>query len=488
MKREDAAALIGLIRDKSIVCIGDVLLDEFVYGHVGRVSREAPVPILSEGGRRAMLGGAGNLARNIASLGGRPTLISVIGDDHAGAMVESLGTSEAQSQFVFVQEAGRFTPTKIRYVAQQQQMFCVDRNPRGDINPETAGNILDAVKVQIASADAVILSDYGRGLLSRDLCQAIITLAKQHGCPVCVDPRGADYTRYDGAYVIKPNAQELADEAGLPVDSDDSAIAALHAVKARLPETAALLVTRGGQGMSLLDPQGQIHHHRSKPRSVFDVSGAGDTALAALSLSVAAKVSLDRAMGFADLAAGVAVGKTGTATVSPEEILRDTAPGAESPDWRVMAWDDLADQVTSWRAEGLKVGFTNGCFDILHPGHLSVLRFAKASCDRLIVGLNSDASVKRLKGEERPINNQATRAQMLASLETVDRVVIFDEETPEDLIRTLNPHCLIKGADYVADDLPGAAFLKAQGGEVLLAPLEAGLSTTNIVAKIKGLT
>mgnify|MGYP006275262751 FL=1 len=302
-----------------------------------------------------------------------------------------------------------------------------------------------------------------------------------------VDPRGTDFTRYDGARVIKPNADELSVETGLAVASDAEAEAALSALKDRLPATEALLVTRGAAGMCLLDGQGQFHHHRSRARAVFDVSGAGDTALAALSLGMAGGLSLPDAMALADLAAGVAVGKSGTAVVAPEEILDDAEGGAEAPDWRVLERADAASLCRRWREDGLTVGFTNGCFDILHPGHLAVLRHAASVCDRLVVGLNSDASVKRLKGPDRPVNDAWTRAVMLASLEMIDRVVVFEEDTPEALIEALVPHVLVKGADYAADDLPGAAFVKEHGGRIILAPLVPGVSTTGFVDRLKGL-
>jgi D-beta-D-heptose 7-phosphate kinase/D-beta-D-heptose 1-phosphate adenosyltransferase len=230
---------------------------------------------------------------------------------------------------------------------------------------------------------------------------------------------------------------------------------------------------------------GAAHHHRATPRDVYDVSGAGDTALAALSLALAAQVALPEAMALADLCAGVAVTKPGTAVVSPDEVVEATGMGEDAPDWRVLPREHASALAATWRAEGLKVGFTNGCFDILHPGHLSVLRFAAAACDRLIVGLNADDSVRRLKGSDRPVNDQETRAVMLSSLEMVDRVVIFEEDTPEALIRAIRPHVMIKGADYDADDLPGAAFMRETGGEIRLAPLLEGRSTSRIVAKLK---
>jgi D-beta-D-heptose 7-phosphate kinase / D-beta-D-heptose 1-phosphate adenosyltransferase len=487
MQRHQAAGLLNAIAGRRALCVGDLLFDVFVYGQTRRISREAPVPILSETRRDHMLGGAGNLARNIESLGGVPVVLGVVGDDAEGERVQELVAECSGDGSDVVVQPGRPTPTKIRYVSNNQQMFCVDRDPEAALSEDTARLLIARVEAALAGCDVVVLSDYGRGTLTPEVCRAVIRAADLAGKPVCVDPRGTDYSRYDGAYVIKPNAGELAEESGLPTDDDEAVEAALEAVKDRLSSTHALLVTRGAQGMSLLEGAGRhVVHHRGRVRSVFDVSGAGDTALAALSLAVAAGGELRQAMALADLAAGTAVGKAGTATVSPEEVLMDAFAGSRMPDWRVIGRDEAAELAASWRTEGLRVGFTNGCFDILHPGHLSVLRHARSVCDRLIVGLNDDASVTRLKGEGRPINPDRHRALMLAALESVDRVVLFAEDTPEELIRALAPDVLVKGADYAADDLPGAAFVKARGGEVILAPLEPGLSTTSIVERLKG--
>lgn len=485
MQRERAANLLAQMQGRRVLVLGDLIFDSFVYGAVNRLSREAPVPVLSERSRQAMLGGAANLARNIASLGGQVHLVSVTGDDLEGGQTRALAQHAFDRETTLVMTPGRATPAKTRFVAQNQQMFCVDRDPDGGVDQQIEDALLSHIEERLGSVEVLAISDYGRGLLTPALLKRVIEAARAASVPVCVDPRGKDFSRYDGATVIKPNADELASETGMSVASPDAVQTALAALKSKLPDTDALLVTRGGQGMCLLDNEGQLHHHASKARSVFDVSGAGDTALAALSLSIAAGIELAEAMAVADLAAGVAVGKSGTAVVTPEEILDDAHTGAEPPGWRVLAQGDAAELSKRWRTEGLRVGFTNGCFDILHPGHLSVLRHAASVCDRLIVGLNSDASVKRLKGAERPINSVETRALMLASLEMVDRVVVFEEDTPQALIEALVPGVMIKGADYIADDLPGAAFVTAQGGEVVLAPLLEGLSTTGFVEKLK---
>ncbi|XBQ15728.1 MAG: D-glycero-beta-D-manno-heptose 1-phosphate adenylyltransferase [Oceanicaulis sp.] len=483
MQRERAARLLAGMAGKRALVVGDLILDSFVYGKVARISREAPAPILSEARRTAMLGGAGNLARNIAALGGEATLISVLGDDAEGAAGGELARQACKAKLVT--EPGRWTPTKIRYVAQNQQMFCVDRDPQGPIAAETERAVIDAAREAMSGCDVVIVSDYGRGVLTPKVIAGVVAMAREAGLPVTVDPRGAGYERYDGASVIKPNADELSAETGMPVTTDAEAEAALDALLGRLARTDALLVTRGAQGMSLKTRGGEIAHNRSRPRDVFDVSGAGDTALAALSLGLAAGYPMVEAMALADLAAGVAVTKPGTAVVAPEEIVQDAALGEDAPDWRVIGRDSAAELADRWRGQGLKVGFTNGCFDILHPGHLAVLRFAASHCDRLIVGLNSDDSVRRLKGPDRPVNDTQTRAVMLASLEMVDRVVVFEEDTPEALIRKVRPAVMIKGADYKADDLPGASFMKETGGEVLLAPLLEGRSTTGLINKLR---
>ncbi|WBQ14010.1 D-glycero-beta-D-manno-heptose 1-phosphate adenylyltransferase [Hyphomonadaceae bacterium BL14] len=486
MQRERAARLLSLIAGQRALVVGDLILDRFVYGRTERISREAPVPILSETRRSVMLGGAGNLARNIVSLGGSAILVSVAGDDAEGAEAAALAREACGEAALLVTEAGRLTPAKIRYVAQNQQMFCVDRDPGSAVGAPSAEAVFDAAASRLDEAGVLILSDYGRGLLTPSLTARLIAAAHKAGVPVSVDPRGSGYERYDGAMVIKPNAAELAAETGLPVGDDGETEAALRALQARLPQTRALLVTRGAAGMTLLTDDGMLHHQRSRQRSVFDVSGAGDTALAALSLALAAGVELTEAMALADLAAGVAVGKAGTAVVTPDELIEDASGGHAAPDWRILDQDNAARLSARWRADGLRVGFTNGCFDLLHPGHLSVLRHAASVCDRLVVGLNSDASVARLKGPDRPVNDAAARALMLASLEMVDRVVVFEDDTPEALIRALDPHVMVKGADYIADDLPGAAYVKSRGGEVVLAPLAAGLSTTTIVNRLRG--
>ncbi|MEE2566633.1 D-glycero-beta-D-manno-heptose 1-phosphate adenylyltransferase [Hyphobacterium marinum] len=483
----DLSDLLNRIEGCRVLCVGDLVIDQFVYGETRRVSREAPVPILDEKRRETMLGAAGNVIRNVVALGGKPVLVSVVGDDPEGQTAASLLQAEGVDPAGLLAIKGGRTGTKTRFVCNGHQMLCVDRDPDGTLSAADTAALLDRIRAAAQQADVAILSDYGRGLVSRDVSQGLIAACREAGIRVCVDPRGKDYSRYDGASIIKPNALELTEETGIDIRGDDSALAALDAAMARLERTDAIIVTRSSAGMTVRERSGETRHVRSRPRQVYDVSGAGDTAISMLSLALGAGAGLHLAMRAADRAAGVAVGKVGTATVSAAEILDDErAQGFEDARTKLLTADAAAQTAARWRAHGLKVGLTNGCFDILHPGHVSLLRQARAECDRLIVALNSDASVKRLKGEGRPVNNEVSRATVLASLASVDRVVIFGEDTPADLIEALAPDLYFKGADYTVEQLRplGGDAVERHGGRIHLIPLEDGHSTTSTLARV----
>jgi D-beta-D-heptose 7-phosphate kinase/D-beta-D-heptose 1-phosphate adenosyltransferase len=465
-----------------ILCVGDVVLDRFVYGATHRVSREAPVPVLDENSVELMLGGAGNVIRNLRALGAQATLVSVVGDDAEGRDVASrLKDEDAAAGLVVVSD--RATPVKTRFVSNGHQMLCVDRNPKGELSESTAQSVLKAIRTRIDDADIVILSDYGRGLVTPAISRALMACAREAGKRVCVDPRGRDFSRYDGAHVIKPNALELYEECGVDPQSDDMAVTALKSVFAGLTDVDHLIVTRGSKGMSVFGDAG-VAHVRAQPRQVYDVSGAGDTAIAMLAIALAAGTDMRTAMEAAVQASGEVVTKVGTATVTPEDLLTGAAGGRVSGALQPLA--QVQETVARWRAHGLSIGFTNGCFDILHAGHVSYLEQAKASCDRLIVGLNSDDSVRRLKGEARPINTIEARSGVLSALASVDRVVAFDGDTPEILIKALRPDVYLKGADYSVEDLRplGGAIVESYGGEIRLIPLVEGESTTGIINKM----
>ncbi|MSO75747.1 MAG: D-glycero-beta-D-manno-heptose-7-phosphate kinase [Alphaproteobacteria bacterium] len=466
-----------------VLCLGDVMLDRFVHGVVDRISPEAPIPILRIESEQAMLGGAGNVVRNLVALGAAPRLVSVVGDDAAGREVLSLVGAETGLLPDILVEPGRQTTIKTRYVAGGQQILRADRETVAPVSPRTLERAIDAALAALGECRAVILSDYAKGLIVDGLAARLIAEARRQGKPVIVDPKGSDYSRYRGATIVTPNRRELAEATRLPIGGDAEIMAAAEHLRAHLG-AAGVLVTRGPEGMTLVDETG-CQHLAAEAREVFDVSGAGDTAAATLTAALAAGLSFPLAARLANVAAGIVVGKTGTAVVHARELaaqLRraDLLSGADKIVDRAIALE----RVRAWRARGLKIGFTNGCFDLLHPGHVSLLSQTRAACDRQIVAINGDASVRALKGPTRPVQSEAARAAVLASLSSVDLVVIFSEETPLSLIEALRPDVLVKGADYSIDRVVGAEFVQSHGGRVLLAELLPGHSTSATLARL----
>lgn len=468
--------LLERARDQTLACVGDLMLDRYVYGEVSRISPEAPIPVLRTRRTVAMPGGVGNVARNVAALGARARLGAVAGDDPAGAELAAIIAAEDRLEDAVARPVGAATIVKTRFVAAGQQLLRLDEE-----TPSTASYDDRAV---FAGASAILLSDYAKGVVSGDLIQAALWAGREYGVPVIVDPKGRDFARYGAVDLIKPNASELAGATGLPVETEEQVEAAL---KALLDATSvkAVVVTRAGKGMTLARRNGGIAHFPGRAREVFDVSGAGDTALAALGLALGAGASLETAVQFAILASGVVVGKSGTAVVTPAELIEaEMSQHAALAQAKVTPLDALADQVEAWRRQGLKVGFTNGCFDILHRGHVAYLAQARGWCDRLVVALNTDASVRRLKGEGRPVNDLDSRAAVIGGLASVDRVTAFDDPTPIALIERLRPDVLIKGADYTKDKVVGAAEVESWGGVVRLADFADGYSTTRTIEKM----
>jgi D-beta-D-heptose 7-phosphate kinase / D-beta-D-heptose 1-phosphate adenosyltransferase len=469
-------ALLERVRGLKVACVGDLMLDRYVYGEVSRISPEAPIPVLKAGRRIAMPGGVGNVARNIAALGGVARLGAVSGHDAAGDELAALIAGEAGVEDVVERRRDAATIVKTRFVAAGQQLLRLDEEDA----PLFAGES-DA----FTNSSVYLLSDYAKGVVSDRVVSQALKAAQDSGAPVVVDPKGRDFARYGAVDLIKPNASELSGATGLPVDTDEEVEAALrallHATSAR-----AVVVTRAGKGMSLMRRGGVVKHFPGRAREVFDVSGAGDTGLAALGLALGAGASLETAVEFAILASGVVVGKAGTAVVTPAELIdAEMSQHAAGAHAKVMPLEELAHVVEGWQRQGLKVGFTNGCFDILHRGHVAYLAQARGWCDRLVVALNTDASVRRLKGEGRPINDLDSRAVVIGGLASVDRVTSFDEPTPLSLIERLRPDVLIKGADYTREGVVGGDLVESRGGEVRLATFEDGYSTTRTIAKMK---
>ncbi len=464
-----------------VVVAGDLMLDRFVYGDIERISPEAPVPVLRRGRSVQMAGGAGNVAANVASLGGRPRLVAVLGDDADGRELHALLAGGGLAVDGVLTDPDRHTCVKTRLIAQRQQVLRLDAESLGPLVGALAARVEEAFARALEGAHAAILSDYGKGVLEGGVAERLIARARAAGVPVLVDPKGADYARYAGADHVTPNRRELAEAARLPADTDAQVEAAARALIAR-HGFGAVVATRSEKGLSVVRADRALHAP-TQAREVFDVSGAGDTVAAALALALAAGADLEEAADLANAAAGVAVAKLGTAQVTAGELaeaLRARAPGGEDGE------GEAALLLTEWRRRGLTIGFTNGCFDLLHAGHVSYLAWARARCDRLVVGLNDDASVRRLKGEARPINDLDDRRRVLEALRSVDLVIPFAEDTPQALIRRVAPDVLVKGADYREADVVGAEFVRSRGGRVELAPLVAGLSTTAMAARAAG--
>ncbi|MCA6227171.1 MAG: D-glycero-beta-D-manno-heptose 1-phosphate adenylyltransferase [Phenylobacterium sp.] len=465
-----------------VICVGDVMVDRFVYGEVTRLSAEAPIPVLARRREMVMLGAAGNVARNVSALGGQVALVGVIGSDIEGREALRLVGDDGRIEGALVTDTARPTTLKTRFISGGHQLLRVDVEETDAVSAETSVRLARAVRDVAPGSGVIILSDYGKGVVTDE----VIAACRNSGLPVLVDSKARSFQRYGAVDVIKPNASELARASGLPTGTDAEVEAAL-ARALELCEARAILVTRAAQGMSLAVRGQSIRHFPGTPREVFDASGAGDTAIAALGTGLAAGKSIEDAIAFALLASGVAVGKVGTATVTPDELV-EAALSAHmaAAEAKVATVARMVEEIARWRARGLRVGFTNGCFDILHRGHVAYLAQARSWCDRLIVGVNSDRSVRALKGEGRPVNDLESRALVLAGLASVDLVAPFDEDTPLELIRSARPDVLIKGADYAESEVVGGDLVRGWGGEVRLAPLVEGYSTTAAIRRMAG--
>ena len=467
-----------------VLVIGDVMLDRFVYGAVERISPEAPIPVVAVDRTADMPGGAANVARNIAAMGARARLIGVVGDDLFAADLRAQVGESPEILADLVVDPSRPTTVKTRYVADGQQVMRADRESRVSLDEDTERKVITAFIRALDGVAVVVISDYGKGVLSERVTHTIIEAARRAGKPVIVDPKAKDFGKYRGATLIKPNRLELQAASGQSCATEHQVIAAARQVLAQ-GICATMVVTRGRDGMSVVGAEDPVTHLATAARQVFDVSGAGDTAIAALALGLAAGGTVVEAAALANLAAGIAVGKPGTATVTTGEIVTELHPvQAGTASRKILSAEAAQQLVGSWRGAGEKVAFTNGCFDLLHPGHISLLDYARGTADRLIVGLNADASVRRLKGPNRPVQSEVARATVLAALASVDAVVIFAEDEPLALIERLSPDVLVKGADYRADQVVGAEVVTARGGKVLLAPLVPGHSTSGTVQRV----
>ena len=460
----EAAQVITQMQRRSVLVVGDVMLDRYVDGAAQRLSPEAPVPVLGMTGETCLAGGAANVACNLAALGCHVRLIGVTGEDENGrALARQLKSSGAVT-FKRVVDKSRPTTTKTRYRANGQQMLRVDNEARHDVDAKTAAEIVKHFGAVGAKYDYAIISDYAKGALPASLVAELIHLAKCADMPLVVDPKHDDFKRYAGANILTPNLAELRRATAIASDDVKDIAKAASRLAGRLGATG-ILTTLGPRGVLFAGPGRQPHHVASIGREVFDVSGAGDTVVACLTAALCGATPLRQACALANLAAGVVVGKLGTAVATPGEII--CMAGAPAPDTDIQRISRLCRE---WAAGGLTIGFANGCFDMLHPGHIHLLRHARAHCNRLVVGINSDASVRRLKGETRPMQSQDSRAAALMQIEHVDEVAVFDEDTPLDLIKAIQPNFIFKGGDYKKSEVVGGEVAKANGGEVVIIP------------------
>jgi D-beta-D-heptose 7-phosphate kinase/D-beta-D-heptose 1-phosphate adenosyltransferase len=519
--RQSVHALLRAIAGGRLLVVGDFMVDRTIYGEASRISPEAPTPVVRVADVRQQLGGAGNVVRNIDSLGGEVFCAGVIGDDETAATLKELLCEVRGCRACsMAQESSRKTTLKSRVVAVQagrasqraqpsaperasefaldrtalyghQQVLRLDEETPHPASPETTNRLLGFAADVIADVQGVVISDYAKGTLPPVFLQQLIGMARAARKPVFVDPKGPDFGRYRGATVLTPNAAEAEAALGISfsTSADVASLAWERAVQDRLEDLAldALLITRGPEGLSLVDRSG-FHHFPTSAREVFDVTGAGDTLLAAFALAAASGASYPEAAQLGNLAAGVAVGKAGAAAVYPLEVERELDLRHVSAESKIRPRDEIAALAETLRRENKKIVFTNGCFDLLHVGHMYLLREAKKLGDVLIVGLNSDASVRRLKGDGRPIVSEADRADALAALECVNYLVVFDEPDPMELLRLIRPAVLVKGDDYAESEVVGADFLKSYGGEVRLVPIRPGISTTRLVEQIRSAT
>ena len=466
-------------KSPKLLVIGDLMIDHYLWGSCERISPEAPVQVVNVKSESTVLGGAGNVINNLNALGAQVDVISVIGGcEISDELKKLLNDINVSSKYLITQE-DRITSKKSRIIASQQQVVRYDRESTDEINHKSQKEILATFKLIIANYDGVLLSDYGKGVLTKELTSTLITVANENNKKVLADPKGLDYSKYRGAFLLTPNKKEASEATQVNIKDEASLTEAITQLKAQC-DLDVSLITLSEQGVAIYD--NKLRTHPTVAREVFDVTGAGDTVLASLGFALACEYEIDDAVEFANLAAGVVVGKIGSATATLNEIIEyESSLNKSTSDEHIKILSEISTLSEELKARGKKIIFTNGCFDILHAGHVRYLETAKSYGDVLILGLNSDRSVTSLKGEGRPINTQLDRAYILAALEAVDYVVVFDEDTPYDLIKTVKPHILVKGGDYEGKEVVGQDI----ADELKLVQFVDGKSTTRTIEKIQ---
>ena len=466
----------------SVLVVGDVMLDRFLWGDVGRISPEAPVPVFNVNERSAVLGGAANVAANLAGLGCRVFLLGVRGqDDNGGMLVQKLAQAGIEDHLL--EDETRPTVTKTRVMARSHQLIRLDEEKTHPASPEIVKKLTKLFRGLLSDVQAVIISDYKKGLLGAALCSELISHGRKAGLPILIDPKGRDWERYRGATCVKPNAAELDLITSGKINNESDLIERAAEVREAY-DHEWLLISRGEKGVILVGRDTDPLIIPARARQVYDVSGAGDTVMAVLGAGVGAGLDFEEAARLANTAAGVVVSKLGTQPIAWNELLAAWQYNGAGPDLKVSSLSVAEVQVDAWRGAGDRIVFTNGCFDLLHAGHVKLLYEAAREGDKLVVGLNSDASTRRIKGPDRPVVRGIERVQVLAALDCVDMVVVFEEDTPIRLIETLKPDVLVKGADYRKEEVVGRELVEGRGGKVVLLDLLEGLSTSRLIDRM----
>jgi len=470
--------------DKSVLVIGDVMLDRYLMGSVSRISPEAPVPVVLLKQTEDRAGGAANVAANLSGLGLKTMIVGCIGKDEAGlTLSKMIAQSNIKTDFLML-SSERPTVAKTRVMSGNQQIVRIDDESNANFTETETSQLLQKIESALAqNPSIVILSDYAKGVLSDDVCKNVIARCKALNIPVIADPKGQDYNKYQSATALTPNKKETSEACGIPMHATEALLNAAEKLKTSL-QLRFLAVTRGEEGISLLD--GNQHQHiPATAKQVFDVSGAGDTVISTLAAGLIHGLNPNEALQLANIAAGIVVGKVGTMPVSQAELLKVLrAEEGQSQTDKICTLTQLVELVKDWKTAKNKIVFTNGCFDLLHAGHVTYLEAAKKAGDKLVLGLNTDRSVNALKGPTRPVIHENDRARVLAALAAVDAVILFDEDTPLSLINAIQPNVIVKGDDYSKDQVVGGKEVESWGGSVALIPLVHGRSTSNIIKKL----
>ncbi|MFT4542369.1 MAG: D-beta-D-heptose 7-phosphate kinase/D-beta-D-heptose 1-phosphate adenosyltransferase [Planctomycetota bacterium] len=475
-------ALLDELSTPNILIVGDLIMDCYVTGEVSRISPEAPIPVLGAKHSELRLGGAGNVAANLRAMGAEVNLLSVVGDDEYGRSLQQK-LEEVGARASLVLDPSRPTIEKTRLMSGVQQMLRVDWEDTRPLAGKPLEQLLDRLKSALAEADAVILSDYGKGVLTESVIECAISAARDKQIPILVDPKGHEYERYHGATLITPNKREAETALGRKIESHDDLLRAADELIG-IADLESIVITLGADGIYFRTKDGDAQRDPTRARAVFDVVGAGDTVVAHLAMYLAAGLGLKDAVALANQAAGIVVGRLGTSAVTRAELVLRLAE--ERPQQgKILEDATLGAVLEDWRRQKKRIAFTNGCFDILHVGHVNYLRFSASKADVLIVGVNDDASVRRLKGDTRPVNPLQDRLAVLAALEMVDAVVSFGEDTPARIIEQVTPDVLIKGEDWADKGVVGREWVESHGGQVVLAPLVQGRSTTAILDRAR---